>query len=273
MKKQICLAGVITFLFVLQGCFQSQANSQKPAPKPKGKPGDLWYETNRFQVTITSRNQKSSGAYEFRKNKSDLRLEVNNQADNESDSGTILVIDNVMLLIKGLKTEAGYEIDVLDGNILSVKLAYALLVRAFPKGPDSIGDTLDANLSDRKHEISINTPGASLEISPPWSLKGSAKSSGSDLIEFDLTLTSQSPEAERIKETLHFSGSWYKNSPELELPDDMPLQDWQILPVGPEQFTSNENETIYDFSAGKMMKFATIGELRKALQTGKQRKK
>ncbi|MBI4751286.1 MAG: hypothetical protein HY774_22630 [Acidobacteria bacterium] len=224
-------------------------------------------------MTITSADRKSVGVYEFRKNKSDLRLEVNNQADNESDSGTILVIEDAVLLIKELKTESGYEIDVLDVNILSVKLAYALLVRAFPKGPDSISDPLDASIVERKNEISVNNISAGLEIPPPWSLKGTATPVGTEYIQFDLTFIFQSPDDEKVKETMQFTGKWYKNSPELEIPAEMPIQDWQIFSLGPIQSTTAQGGMIFDYSAIKMKKLGTIGELRKALQAGKQGKK
>lgn len=273
MKKQICLAGVIGFLLMIQGCFQSQASSQKPAPQPKGKPGDLWYETNRFQVTITSADKKSFEAYEFRKNKSDLRLEVNNQVGNESDSGTLLVIEDAVLLIKDLKTESGYEIDVLDGSILSVKLAYALLVRAFPKGPGSISGPLNASIVERKNEISVNNVSAGLEIYPPWRLKGTATPGGTEYIQFDLTFTFPSPDDERVKETIQLTGKWYKNSPELEIPAEMPIKDWQIFSLGPTQSNTDQGGTVFDYSDSEMKKFGTIGELRKALQAGKQQKK
>ena len=257
MKKQICLAGVISFLLMIQGCFQSHASSPNPAPKPKGKSGNLWYKTNRFQVTITHVDKRSFEAYEFRQNKSDFQLEVNSQVDNESDSGTLLVIEDVVVLIKGLKTQRRHEIDVLVANILSAKLAYALLACAFPKGPDSIRDTLDTSIVEQTNELSVNYLHAGLEIPPPWSLKGTASPVGTDHIQFDLTFTFPSSEDERVKETMLLAGKWYKNSSELEIPAEMPIQDWQIL----------------DYQAHKMHKFGTIGELRMALQTERQRQK
>jgi hypothetical protein len=65
------------------------------------------------------------------------------------------------MLTKNVPLEKGYEIDALDGPVLTLKLVTELLRVAVPDGPNAITKSTAVNLHERIKSIEVNTASAS----------------------------------------------------------------------------------------------------------------
>lgn len=70
--------------------------------------------------------------------------------------GSLMLISGNWLAIKNLPVEKGYEIDELDGEVLTLKMLFALLDKAAPAGPGSVSAVKTIRVSGES-EIPINT--------------------------------------------------------------------------------------------------------------------
>lgn len=256
------------FLFVFASIALVGGAFPKPGLAVQSPPSDseLWFKGNNIAVTTTDRAQRNSASWKLESNDNgDLMLECDERQGSAIEKGTIIVVSGRAMLARGLKLEKGYEIDALDGPMLTIKLVLTLLSRAFPDGPGSIGVRSSIDLVENQLPISISTTSAGGEIPPPWTLKGNAGFSATGIAQFNMTFTHSDPDKPNENETMRFAGTWQLSPTSLVIADDFPLKDWQIYSLGPIKVETGNGGTIYDYGAGRMKRFATLGELRKAI--------
>lgn len=256
------------FLFVFASIALVGGACPRPGLAVQSPPSDPepWFKGNKIAVTTTDRAQRNSATWKLESNDDgDLMLECDERQGSAIEKGAIIVVSGRAMLTRGLKLAKGYEIDALDGRMLTIKLVLTLLSRAFPDGPGSVGVRSSINLVENQLPISINTVSAGGEIPPPWTLKGHAGLSASGIAQFDMSFTHSNPDKPNENETMRFAGTWQLGTTSLVIADDFPLKDWQIYSLGPIKVDTGNGGTIYDYGAGRMKRFATLGELRKAI--------
>jgi len=159
------------------------------------------------------------------------------------------------MLAKNVPLEKGYEIDALDGVVLNLKLALELLRAAAPGGPTGIKQKTTFDVREDSRSIAVNTASASGGLEAPWTLHAIIEPGSGDQWSFELVA--------KHGETIHISGTWQKEAPPPTFGDDLSLEGWQILSIGPIK-TTDGNSTILDYGAQISQKHAkTLGELRK----------
>lgn len=90
----------------------------------------------------------------------DFSLEIEPKSPATS-KGRILVIAGRAMLMKDVAHEAGYEIDALDGPVLTHQLVMTSLDQAFPKGPGSVASGKPSfKIVQKKRAIRIATSSA-----------------------------------------------------------------------------------------------------------------
>jgi hypothetical protein len=139
-----------------------------------------------------------------------------------------------ILITRGMELARGQEIDALDGPVLTVKLLYAVLARAFPDGPQSIPASKQVDLHESEVGIRFSTASASGHILPPWQARGSVKKPDDSRLEVDLRLAGSSADPNvraGDKVDMRFQGTLRKRSSAV-YDEAMPLADWKVYGAG-----------------------------------------
>lgn len=201
------------------------------------------------------------GSYDHRS--LDISIDIATQGTTEPMAGTIGLVGGQVMLTKGLKLKPGYEIDALDGPVLSMRLLFILLQRVFPKGPGSIVGTTDV---DHRDQVGIKyaTPSASGDIAAPWHVKGKVSRLPDSQVRFDLALSFplQRQDKEPSSLTVHMKGELGV----LDRPvfrDTDSLEGWITYGLGPQE-TKQGNSTQLDYGAKpqEATRYRTIGDVR-----------
>jgi hypothetical protein len=159
------------------------------------------------------------------------------------------------MLAKNVPMEKGYEIDALDGVVLNLKLALELLRAAAPGGPTGIKQKTTFDVKDDKQPIVVNTASASGGLEAPWTLHAIIEPTSADQWSFEVLA--------KHERTIHMSGTWQKEAAPPTFGDNLSLDGWQILSIGPIK-TTDGSSTILDYGAQISQKHPkTLGELRK----------
>jgi hypothetical protein len=214
-----------------------------------------WYNPTHVSLHQEDQGEAATSLYEISGNH-DLKISIDSTEKGKHETGQMMLISGQRqwLLVKDLTLEKGYEIDALDGAVLNLKLVLELLRAAAPGGPGEIKQKTTVDLHERHRSITLSTASASGGIEPPWALQGSIEPIAAGQESFELTITHS--------ETVHFSGTWQRETAPPAFADDMPLDGWQILSIGP--INSKEgNSRIYDYGAQVSKNHPkTLGELR-----------
>ena len=167
----------------------------------------------------------------------DIEVDVNMKPDNApAMKGMIAMVGGRVMLTQGLQLERGYEIDALDGPVLSMSLVERLLTRAFPRGPDSIATSNKVDRTD-KAGIKYATASAQGYVPAPWHLVGTVSKNAGGAVVYDLVL-SVTPEARgRAAKEIRMVGELAMLK-EPVLPATMSVADWTTYGLGPPRFTT-----------------------------------
>jgi hypothetical protein len=264
MKIQNTLLFGVTFLLVLllqPSCTvlaQSDVAAAARANRARagsGKADSEWYKPTRASLSAQDRGVALTILYEISSNQ-DMKITIDTTEKGRQQSEIMLVSGQCQwMLTKGMPLEKGYEIDALDVPVLNFKLALELLRAAAPGGPREIKKKTTFNVQEDRRSIAVNTASASGGLEAPWTLQATIEPTTADQWSFELSV--------KHKETIHFSGTWQKEATPPTFGDDLPLDGWQVLSIGPIK-TTDENGTILDYGAQISKKHPkTLGELRK----------
>jgi hypothetical protein len=234
----------------------ARANRANHAKTESAKADSAWYSPTRVTLRAQDHSDTSTIIYEIAPNQ-DLRITMDATERGKRQTGQIMVINGQRqwMLAKNLPLEKGYEIDALDVPVLSLKLVLELLRAAAPGGPSQIKEKTTFNVKEGIRSIEVSTVSANGGLEAPWTLQATIEPTAPDQSSFELTA--------KHKETVHLTGTWQKEATPPAFGDDMPLDGWQILSIGPIK-TTDGNSTILDYGAQVSRQQAkTLGELRR----------
>lgn len=226
---------------------------------------DRWNRGNKCELRIRSpRDHRAISSTRIETNsRNDILLEIKDETAGGTLSGTIMVIEGRVMLVRGLLLPRGYEIDALDSRVLMLHLAFELLGRAFPRGPDSVSSNANVRISESRTPIPVRTVSARGEFRAPWSLKGTASREAPERVAFDLEFTFPD-EGSPTEQVMNLSGTWQLDRLGLALNDAMTLDGWQSYLLG-----GVRNGNILDYDAVVSERYTTLRELRRAISSSR----
>lgn len=220
------------------------------------KSESAWYSPTAASIHAEGQNAEVTFLYEVSANQ-DLRITMNGVDKGKKQVAQMMVINGKTqwMLAKDVPLEKGYEIDPLDGAVLNLKLVLELLRAAAPGGPTTVIEKTTFNVKESSRPIEVNTASASGGLEAPWSLQATIEPTAPGKWSFALSA--------KHDRAIHMAGTWQKQDIAPAFDDQMPLDGWQILRIGPIK-TTDGNSTILDYGAQISNKRAnTLGELRK----------
>ena len=202
----------------------------------------------------------------FDRDSNDIAMDVDTKmGDAPSMRGTVAMVGGYVMLTKGLKLDRGYEIDALDGPILSMMLVARLLGREFPGGPSSMPKSKKIDRTD-KVGIKYATPSAHGYIPAPWHLLGTVTKRADGEVTFDLSLSfpvqGKRGAGHATTRTMRMRGELAMLK-EPVLPAAMSLTGWTTYGVGPQEEQQGKS-TILDYGARKQSgaRFSNVADVR-----------
>jgi len=204
----------------------------------------------------------------FDHQRNDILIETVTKNTGKTTKGFIAMVGGRIMLSKDLKMESGYEIDYLDGPVLSIKLLMIVLSRVFPNGPEDVTGTVTIDKND-KTGIRYATPSASGYIPAPWSVQGYIEKKSEENFTYDIALTF--PINQKMKKeqtyTLKMAGELSMLNHAVFL-NSQSLNGWTTYGLGPRQIKYNKS-TIIDNGAtpSEEPTYKTIGDIRAFITT------
>lgn len=232
------------------------ARANRASKTASTKTDGAWYSPTRVTLRAQDQDNAATMVYEITSNQ-DLRITMDAKVEGKREIGAIMLINGQRqwMLAKNVPMEKGYEIDALDMPVLNLKLVLELLRAAAPGGPSQIKEKTTFDVKEETRSIAVSTASANGGLEAPWSLKATIEPTGVDQVSFELTA--------KHKDIMHVTGTWQRDVNPSTLSDDLALDGWKILSVGPMK-TTDGNETILDYGAQTSKQHPkTLGELRK----------
>lgn len=187
---------------------------------------------------------------EFDPNNNDTRVDSEIVSGSTRERGTIGVIGGRIMVSKGLDLNPGYEIDALDGPVLTMRLLLAVLNRTIAGGPDKLAGEKAIDHRESKVGIRFATPSAEGHIKAPWQAHGIARKLPGGAISYEIELQggSQDPLGRAGPAMdIRFKGILdHRKAPVFD--DAMSLHDWKVYGVGPQSSTRGDAQ-ILDYGA------------------------
>ena len=234
---------------------------------PCGQPtGWNEFETVRLRMKQTGVNTPAQWFMQTSRANNDLQVEIDVPDPKVPQKGTIMMVEGLTLLTKGVGFVEGYEIDALDVPVLYIILTGKVLSRALPSGPGAVGVRHAVAHEDKKVGIKFATRSASGFISPPWSVSGKVVGNADGSHNFDLILRWTADNRAKVKRPLELSlvGQLIHNN-DFKIDSNMSLIGWKVFGVGP-IIETLEGSTRIDYGAKSMKsKPKTIADIRAAL--------
>lgn len=189
----------------------------------------------------------------------DTRITFDLRGGGKQTEGTIVVVADRWMLIRGFTPGPGVEIDELDIAVLNCQLVVRLLEAALPEGPPVPGIPVHVSVSEKVRPVQVATPSAFGEYGPPWTLDGTVDvpTKGAPA-NYQLIFSYLS---EGRGTTMKLVGR--VGSALLSLPDSMPLEGWAVHSLGHHQHDSSNSKGHDQSAPPDTSPPATIGDLRK----------
>ena len=162
-----------------------------PCYYPCGKPTS-WFDFNVFTLKVTLPDSKWHWLWrgQWDKDSMDIQIDAETFDGSVTKTGKILMVSGRVMAVQGDAIEPGYEIDALDAPVLQQQLVLRLLGAALPEGVVGLKGSNKIDHSNQKTGIQFTTPSAQGFIAPPWHVSGTVNLVTSDVVEYDLALTS-----------------------------------------------------------------------------------
>lgn len=224
------------------------------------------FETVRLRMKQSGVDTPAQWVMQTSRANNDLQVEIDFPDPKAPQKGTIIMVEGLTLVSKGIGFVAGREIDALDWPMLSIILTGKVLSRALPAGPGALSGPRTVAHEDKKVGIQFATPSAQGFIPPPWSVNGTVIGSADGSREFDLVLSWVDEAQDRVKRpmTMNLAGRLIHNS-DFRIDSNMSLVGWNVFGVGP-IIEKTENGTRIDYGAKPMKTIPkTIADIRTAL--------
>jgi hypothetical protein len=251
---------VALFMFALSSTAWADCGQKDPDICAAGSP---WYAANHVKLAVSQPSTADITRFTLTvPDPLNLVLDLDNVFEGKPQKGTIKLVEGRAMLTRGLTLERGYEIDALDGPILSYQILVSLLSQAVPNGPDKFTGAKSINIKEKKKGIRVATMSASGYFSPPWGLIGSVSRKDKETVDFSLQFTYTHNKTSAV---LLLDGTWKQLQQAPQIDPSMSLSGWKLHLLGP-VVIKQEGGTIFDYGAqSKPTPLGTLGELRKSI--------
>jgi len=116
----------------------------------------------------------------------DMHIRAEETLPGEIRKGEQLLVDHSVLLVRGYESHQGDLSSLLDSPVLIMQLLFILLQKAEPGGPAAVTANLEAEISEPKLHLELDT-GIAFGLFPaPWSVAGTIGPRVQGRITFDL---------------------------------------------------------------------------------------
>lgn len=243
------------------------ANATDCSPAPPNiavePPDTQWTETSEVRLVLTNESERVRLAWtSVPGTNDDLFVTVHGDIDGEVQAGELMLVSGRVLATHGLELEPGREIDALDALVLSMRILISVMHYGCVEGPDGVTGFQQLDVRNSQVTLYASTPSGMATYPPPWTLKGSLDRTDVATVTFDLELEAQGLPATR------YVGYFRRLDQKIAYPDDLSMSDWTIHRIGPIRRHTSDGE-ILDFGAEPLQRrFATLGELRNAIDGG-----
>jgi hypothetical protein len=175
----------------------------------------------------------------------------------------VLLLDERVLLTKGVDTIAGRETDVVDAPMLLHQLVVALLATGFPEGPNDLRRRSIVDVEETRRGIAVATSSASGFYRAPWRANGSIQRADPQTVsysfEFEYSL------ATGARRNLSLKGTWTKSFPP-PLDAAMPLAGWTGYALDNYALWPEGAQPAVPATRMLTQSFSTLGELRQTFR-------
>ncbi len=233
------------------------------------KPGAQWYRGNLVTLNASEPNAGFKAVWQFERSAgNDIRLTLDETRKVGPQRGTVLIIGQKALITHEMTlARVGSLMAAVDGPTLLLNLTLRMLERGVPDGPRSVGRERVISVKDVQNAIVVETPSAQGLFLQPWQLTGKVTRKGG-AIDFDLLLVSRSRTDPKASNNTVLRGSWRneEKTPPV-FGDDLSLKGWMLYAISGVSKEVNRQPSIVH-QAIPREGFATLGELRKAIELG-----
>ena len=160
----------------------------------------------------------------------DLQVTVEQIAPDDMLTGELLMVDGQVLLSKGFKQQ-GVDIEpLIQAPSLMLQLAYELLNKSQPKGPEAVKRKQAWDKTEKKKDFHLDTGLATGTFAAPWEVKGSGWKTDADHIRFELLFqfAISAPGQPVEKSSISFSGDLDFNKQEFPYAETDSLEGWRM---------------------------------------------
>jgi hypothetical protein len=225
----------------------------------------VWSRFTAFTLDLSEADSPPFASWQaqFDHKQNDIVIDLDVKTGKGRMKGAVAMVGGRVMLSKGLTLEPGYEIDALDGPVLSMKVVMILLGRIYPGGPDSISG--EKRIDHRgKVGIKYATQSASGYIAAPWRVTGKVAKDAKGGLAYDLSLTSPREPGDKRggTYTMRMQGVMSVLGRPVFL-DSTPLDGWTTYGVGPRTEKKGGTTTMdYGATPDTSPRFKAVGDIR-----------
>jgi hypothetical protein len=195
-----------------------------------------WFDLNAIALKVSYPGTSGYAIWrsKFDSQTKDFQLDAEMSNGKVTRTGTILMVNGLVMAVRGQAVNPSHEFDLLDGAALSQQLVYRLLNEALPQGPGAIEGIQKVDYASEQIDLHLATPSSEGVISAPWRVTGTVKRLAGNTVEYDLKLTSGGES--KLADTgntynPHVSGRLSKLT-SAKLDDSISLAGWKTYSVG-----------------------------------------
>jgi hypothetical protein len=228
-----------------------------------------WFDLNAIALKVSYPGTPGYALWRsrFDSESRDFRLDAEMSNGKVTRTGTILMVNGLVMAVRGQAVNPGHELDLLDGAALSQQLVYRLLNEALPQGPGALKGVRKVDYASESTDLHLATPSSEGIVSAPWRVTGTVKRLAGNAVEYDLKLTSGG--ASNIADNAntynpHVSGRLSKLAA-AKLDDSTSLKGWKTYSVGAELASNDEAAPGADRIHSSSETYRSIADVRRKL--------
>jgi len=238
------------------------AGSGAGAAQAPNEAASEWARGQNLQLGITQPALGISGQWRFERwDNGDIRIEKEENRRGRQTSGTVLVIGNGAIAVRGLRPAKDRELDEVNAPLSMLQLTMRLLERSAPGGPRSVARDVSVQVAEDKNSLKVTGIGAEGEFFAPWRARGILGPAGEGRVKFEFEFVSSRPAPGAKAYATEIAGIWERGAGLPPLPDSFPLTDWQVYQLRQVVKPRGQFNTV-QLGVSPPMGFVRLGDLR-----------
>jgi len=222
MRNQKLTKFVFALAFMMAGLQFAEAQVDK---------GTLWRDSVITELDVNFGNTGFHARWRYHRcHCGDLQVKVEQTAPDGIFSGELLMVDGQVLLSRGFEQQGDDIEPLIQAPSLMLQLAFELLNRSHPEGPNSIEDKLVWDKEEETRDFKLDTGLASGAFAAPWSVKGSGwrTEAGHRRFEFLFTFANPTTDNPDGTDSITFSGDLDFRKQGFPYPGSTSLEGWRM---------------------------------------------